>query len=77
MCINLNKCQLNKGEVKYLGYYINANGVRPDPNKIEAIDKISSPRTFKQLGSFLGMINYYTRFIPKLTSHMTTPLETF
>ena len=44
--------------------------MRPDPNKVDAINKIATPRTFKQLRSFLGMVNYYTRFIPKLNSLM-------
>jgi len=61
--INPEKCQLLKREVKYLGHIIDKNGVRTDPSKIEAIKTFTRPKCVKNLRSFLGICNYYRRFI--------------
>ena len=47
----------------YLGY---KHGVHPTEEHLEAMRKIPTPTNAKELRSFLGMINYYSRFIPNL-----------
>ena len=59
--INPEKCQLLKREVKYLGHIIDKNGIRTDPSKIKAIKTFT--KCVKNLRSFLGICNYYRRFI--------------
>jgi hypothetical protein len=49
--------------------------VRPDPGKIEAIREMPAPRDVKELRSFLGMANYYRRFI-KDFAELAEPLTT-
>lgn len=61
--INPDKCQLLKKEVKFLGHIINENGIKTDPKKIEAIQTFERPKCIKNLRSFLGICNYYRRFI--------------
>lgn len=57
------KCSFFRPETLYLGHVVSAEGVRCDPEKIEAIRKWHRPRTTRQVRSFLGMTNYYRKFI--------------
>ncbi|XP_061705289.1 uncharacterized protein K02A2.6-like [Cydia pomonella] len=66
--VNLKKCTFLQPEVEYLGHTIDKNGVRPTKSKIEAISKSSPPTNAKELRSFLGLVNFYERFIPHLHS---------
>ena len=51
------KCDINKPSVKFLGQLIDHKGVRPDPDKVRAIQKMKPPTTVSELRRFLGMIN--------------------
>jgi len=57
------KCCILKTRVHYLGHVIDADGVRTDPDKITAIKQWHIPMCVKELQSFLGLCNYYRRFI--------------
>lgn len=61
--ISLDKCQFCQPKVKYLGYIASAEGVSPDPLKIEAVTTWPQPTDLKTLRSFLGFCGYYRRFI--------------
>lgn len=63
--LNPGKCVFLKNEVKYLGHIIDCQGVRTDPEKIVKILEWPEPTTSKELHSFLGLCNYYRRFINK------------
>ena len=62
------KCAFMQSAVEYLGHRIDANGVHAAPSKVEAIQHAPTPRNTTELRSFLGMINYYGKFIPNLSS---------
>ena len=68
MRFNPAKCQFKCEEVKFFGMVLNRQGVTPDPAKIEALLKLPEPKTEALLQSFLGMINYLSRFEPKITN---------
>lgn len=51
-------------EIKFLGHRISEHGVKPDPSRIDAITRVQPPRNQKELKSFLGMVNYYRKFLP-------------
>ena len=53
-------------EVTYLGFCINQEGVSPVDEKIKPILEAPVPQNVTQLKSFLGMLNYYHRHIPKM-----------
>ncbi|KAL1124816.1 hypothetical protein AAG570_001437 [Ranatra chinensis] len=53
-------------EVQFMGHIISKQGAQPDPKKVTAIKEIETPKNIKELRSFLGMINYYRRFINNL-----------
>jgi hypothetical protein len=57
--INGNKLFFAKTELKYLGYWITRNGIKPLPDKVKAILAIDTPRNRRELRSFIGIINYY------------------
>ncbi|MDN6236985.1 MAG: hypothetical protein L0J24_09865, partial [Corynebacterium flavescens] len=61
--LSAKKCRWGLQELKYLGHIISAEGVRPDPAKVEALDAWKMPHTLKTLRSFLGAASYYRAFI--------------
>eukprot|EP00253_Pinus_taeda_P006082 PITA_06082 len=49
---------------KLLGHIISKEGIRIDPNRVSAIQKLDLPRSKKEIQSFLGKVNFVRRFIP-------------
>ena len=68
------KCQFAKREVQYLGHIVNAAGVKPNPAKTDAVASYPAPTTVKELRQFLGLANYYRRFV-KNYSQIAEPLH--
>lgn len=62
--VNPRKCQLFRDRVKFLGHIVSSDGLSPLPENIEAIVNYNAPRSIKSVQRFLGMINFYRRFIP-------------
>ena len=52
---------------------ISGQGVAVDPAKIEAVAKCAPPTCVKDLQIFLGMCNYYAKFVPSFAK-TATPL---
>ena len=69
--LNASKCKFAKQSVEFLGFVIDADGIHPAPSKVESIMKTPEPKTVQQLQAFLGLYNFYERFIP----HKATILE--
>lgn len=64
LCVNTEKCQFGKNEIKFLGHIVTANGIKPTPEKVEAVESFPQPTIAKQLKRFIAMINFYRRFLP-------------
>ena len=62
--VNPTKCKFGVHQLKFLGHLIDVNGVRPLQEKVEVIQRFPLPTTKRQLREFLGLINFYHRFIP-------------
>lgn len=71
--INFQKSKFFQLEVKFLGHVISPDGIKPDPEKIKSIKNFSCPRNVKELQSFLGFVNFYTKFVRKY-SDLLVPL---
>jgi len=61
--LNKQKCKFFQREIKCLGYIISFNKIAMNPDKIIAIQNFLEPKNVKQLQSFLGLANYYSKFI--------------
>lgn len=64
--LNPKKSLFNLEEGKLLGHIISKDGIKIDPNRIEAILQIPHSRNIKELQAFLGKINFLKRFIANL-----------
>ena len=71
--VDIDKCEFDQQEVKYLGMFIGVDGLKMDPAKIKTIMEWPTPRTIKEVLSFLGFANFYRRFIEKF-SKLALPL---
>jgi deoxyuridine 5'-triphosphate nucleotidohydrolase len=78
------KCEFFKEAVEYLGHIISSQGIATDPKKVEVIKAWPVPTNLKELQSFLGLCNYYRRFIKDYSriatsltnlTHKDTPYE--
>ena len=61
--INPKKCKLFQREVSYLGHIINGQGIKTDPDKIDAVQNWPRPNNIRDVRSFLGICSYYRKFV--------------
>ena len=62
--LNKDKCVFGVSEITFLSHLVTQEGIKPLPQKVEAIENFLPPTNLKQLRRFLGMVNYYGCFIP-------------
>ncbi|XP_035910630.1 uncharacterized protein K02A2.6-like isoform X1 [Anopheles stephensi] len=68
--LNLDKSEILRSKIDYLGYTLSAEGIQPNRDKLEAIDKVSPPKSVPELEAYLGLLNYYHLFLPNLSSKL-------
>ncbi len=66
--VKQSKCAFMEESVDYLGHRVDAEGLHTSSKKVEAIQRAPMPRNQQQLRSFLGLVQYYGKFIPDLAS---------
>ena len=74
MHLNPDKIQINCTEVPFFGNTLSKDGLSPDMNKVKLIQAWPTPTNQKELQSFLGSVNYLSRFLPFL-SDLRAPLQ--
>ncbi len=57
------KCFFAKPKIKYLGHIVSKDGIAPCPEKCEAVMNFPTPHDVKSLRSFVGLANYYRKFV--------------
>lgn len=55
--LNMEKCELSRHKVKFLGHILSAESVQPDPDKTKAVRDMKEPSNTGEVCSFLGMVN--------------------
>ena len=68
LVIRLEKCLFGVPSLEFLGHQVSKNGSGPTQAKVEVIQNFPQPSTIKGLQDFLGMINFYHRFLPNIAS---------
>ena len=76
LCLNLEKCVFGVDKIEFLGHLVTSSGIAPSPKKVEAITNFPRPQTIKQLQEFLGMLNFYRKFLPNIAT-VLRPLHDF
>lgn len=67
--LKFEKCRFFVDEVEYLGFIINKHGLKPNPERVAAIIQMPQPSNVSELRSFLGAINFYSRFVENMRLH--------
>ncbi|BFZ25831.1 hypothetical protein BsWGS_28870 [Bradybaena similaris] len=68
------KCEFMLPEVTYLGHRITAQGIQPTTDKVRAVQDAPAPQNATELKSFLGLVNFYGKFLPHLST-VLSPLN--
>jgi hypothetical protein len=64
LVVNADKCMFVLSSMEFLGHYIGPNGIKPLPSPVQAITAFLRHTTVRRLQAFLGLFNFYRRFIP-------------
>ena len=71
--LNVQKCNFFTDQVEYLGFIFDKLGIHPNQEKITAISNAPVPKDIKQVQAFIGLCNFYSRFVSNFASS-TAPL---
>ena len=85
LLVNVSKSVFGVPELDFLGHHVTSEGIHPLTHKVQAVQDFPQPSTHRKLREFLGMINFYHRFIPScaatlkplnvLLAARTTPVQ--
>ena len=70
----MSKCSFFRPSLRFLGHIVSALGILPDPTKIQVVLEWPVPDNQTQLRGFLGLANYFRRFIPQY-AEISAPME--
>ena len=73
LVFNPQKMHMKAQAINFFGCLYNANGVHPDPGKVDAVHALPAPTNVTELQEFLGLVTYLSPFIPGLST-LTAPL---
>ena len=72
LIFNGDKCKIKTSKLHFFGLVFDANGVHPDPARIDDIRRMTKPADADELREFLGIATYMSPFIPKLSANTAT-----
>jgi len=68
--VNFEKSEFGKTEITFLGHHVSKNGIAPLEDRVKAIKEFPTPSNKKKLREFLGLLNFYNRFVPSAAQIM-------
>lgn len=74
LSINFDKSGFCLKNMRYMGYIVDENGLRPDPERVSCVLKVPLPKTVTELRRLLGMAGWYRRFIHRF-AEVAAPLQ--
>lgn len=74
LTVNPEKVSFARSEISFLGHLVSSKGVCIDPARTQAIREFPPPRDAKGIARFVGMVNFYRRFIPNI-AEVAAPLN--
>lgn len=74
--VNISKCEFFKNSLNFLGHVVSSDGIKPTADKVKAVETFPKPITKRDMRRFLGLLNFYHRFIPKC-AQILFPLNTY
>ena len=72
--LNVFSCNKESEEVKYMGHVLSSEGLKPDPNKVNAVSEMPKPTCKRETLSLLGFVTYLAKFLPWL-SEISQPIH--
>ena len=66
LIVNREKCELGVRELDFLGHHVTSEGIKPMSERVAQIKSFPVPTDKKSLQRFLGMVNFYHRFLPTI-----------
>jgi len=70
LIINSNKSIFGQSSVTFLGHHISQNGILPLSDRVQAVKEFPTPKSVKELRRFIGIVNFYNRFLPGCAATM-------
>ena len=67
------KCQILQREVLFLGHIVSELGAQPNPRLIKSVEKWPVPTSRKEVQQYLGLVNFYRRFVPNFSEIAVPP----
>lgn len=64
LTVNQEKCEFVKPQLRYLGYVVDREGLRVDPDKVAGVMGFPTPTKVTEVRRFLGLASFYRRFVP-------------
>lgn len=74
LTINYDKCQFFRESLNYLGFVVDKNGLKTNPDKVEAMVNYPRPKNSTEVKRFLGLASWYRRFVPHFST-VVSPLN--
>ena len=66
--VNWEKCKFFRQKITYCGHVVNQDGVHKTQEKVDAVINAPKPENVRRVRSFLGLVNYYHKFLPNLAT---------